>query len=204
MTKLPSKDSIVNHADYDQWVAVMPDELYWSNSNYPYPIYNNPQNIADEQISPRFGSDTCQYCGYVHLTRLWIVKTKDSKYYSVVGSECWKNWSLHHANSKNIIRDVMYAKVRDVFLKRRSVLTTAYWKAWNNDDLRKVRTSAYKFSSILKNLSSETSNKELKELQRSFTHITRGQNIFLFPITDDIIDACKLCMDKTIRDEWEE
>ena len=212
MSKLPKDDNtILQYADYSQWESVIPDELSWEDSDFPYPVYHNQHKIADEKVMPKKGHEDCQFCGYQHLTRLWIVKTKDDKCYSIVGSECWKRWSLQHIKSKNVIRDVMYSKVRDIFLDNRSQLLTQYWKAFNDGRFYRVRQSAYKFSYILKHLTNDvltdSKRKDLKTLQMTFTVLSTGRHTIIpstdiFEINQDIIDACSLCTDKAVRQRW--
>tara|TARA_B100001142_G_scaffold330385_1_gene398904 strand:+ start:16124 stop:16735 length:612 start_codon:yes stop_codon:yes gene_type:complete len=203
MNKILSHKSIIDHADFGKWVSVYPDKLDFNgNSLYPYPIYEDIDNYP--LIFPKMGHETCQFCGYVGLTRLWVVRTFDSKSYAIVGSECWKEFNPEFRNSKNLIRDVTYAKIRTVFIKEKHNLLKVYWKNFNEGLYRNVKQSAYIFSTILNDLTKDTERKDVKKMVTAFTIITRSHRIFSMPITEEIISVCKLSTDKWVREQWEE
>ena len=203
-------NSIINLAPFGEWESVNPDYLSWANSKYPYPVYLDPSSIAETFVQPKEDSptDTCQFCGYLHLTRLWYVRTKDRKLYSIVGSECWKDFNPVYVESKNVVRDVLYMETRKAFMKHRHTLLKEYWVRWNDEQFRTVRNSAFKFSKTLNELTSYTERKDVKKMCKDFTiiydMIERMPWKSNWVIPDEIKDVLKYSYDKTVRTYWNE
>ena len=189
---------------FTDWEVVIPDKLYYDfNSPYPYPYYENWSKVANKRVIALLGSDTCQFCNYQNLTRLWLIKTKDSEYYTVVGSECWKKFDPLYQDSLNVANDMVYRNITDLLLNIRKEVLDKYFNIYHKLRQSGLSKSGYAMSRTLKDLDYNTKKTDIKKIVKHFTTIySRGFFNTLKVSKQELGELFVLVNDKPTREYW--
>lgn len=187
---------------FTDWECVIPDKLYYNaHSDFPYPVYYNWSDIADTQVHILLGVDTCQLCNYQNLTRLWIIKTKDSRFFTIVGSECWKKFSPFYQNSTNVINDMVYNNVSAFLLKHKDKMIEDYWNFRSKLWYLNLGRIGYTFSNGLKEFNSSSIKADVKRIIKAFTELHK-KGFYKEFSESEMAELFVLINDKVVRKYW--
>ena len=189
---------------FTDWEVVIPDKLYYDfHSPYPYPYYENWSKVANKRVIALLGSETCQLCDYRNLTRLWLIKTKDSEYYTVVGSECWKKFDPLYQDSLNVANDMAYRNITTTLLKIKNIVRLHYFGIYHKLRVYGLAKSGYNMSRTLKDLDYGMKKTDIKKIVVGFTKIYKRGFLRDLGIPEkELAEHFVLVNDKQTREYW--
>jgi len=200
-SKLPSKINFLKetNTNFSDWNIIIPDsiEYYGPFNEYIRPIYyHKADELIKEEVKIRLGNNDCQFCGWQKLSNIWRIETNTK--WSVVGSECWKGFSSEFRESKNVIRDVAYKKIIDVFLKHRDSLLDNYRNYSDNVGFKSSRRIyGYYYSSRLRQLTLTSTPSHLKKMIDGLSKID-----IRYQLNDEVKNILRIIPQKGLRQIW--